>query len=49
MQMGSTIIELPGWKILRWGGCFEEQARLVLKHFGVSLEPRPDSGPWTLV
>jgi tRNA A37 threonylcarbamoyladenosine synthetase subunit TsaC/SUA5/YrdC len=49
MQMGSTIIELPGWKILRWGGCFEEQARLVLKHFGVSLEPRPNSGPWTLV
>jgi tRNA A37 threonylcarbamoyladenosine synthetase subunit TsaC/SUA5/YrdC len=49
MQMGSTIIELPTWKILRWGGCFEAQALLVQKHFGVSLPPRPTTGPWTLV
>ena len=48
-QMGSTIIELPTWKVLRWGGCFEAQAKLVQKHFGVELPPRPDSGPWTLV
>ena len=27
----------------------EEQARLVHKHFGVELPPRPSSGPWTLV
>jgi tRNA A37 threonylcarbamoyladenosine synthetase subunit TsaC/SUA5/YrdC len=49
MQMGSTIIELPSWKVMRWGGCFEAQARLVEKHFGVSLPSRPKSGPWTLV
>jgi tRNA A37 threonylcarbamoyladenosine synthetase subunit TsaC/SUA5/YrdC len=49
MQMGSTIIELPSWKVMRWGGCFEAQARLVEKHFGVVLPPRPSSGPWTLV
>lgn len=49
MQMGSTILELPGWRVLRWGGCFEAQARLVEKHFGVVLPPRPASGPWTLV
>lgn len=48
-QMGSTIIELPTWKVMRWGGCFEEQAHLVHKHFGVDLPPRPASGPWTLV
>ncbi|MBL8335878.1 MAG: Sua5/YciO/YrdC/YwlC family protein [Rhodoferax sp.] len=48
-QMGSTILELPSWKVLRWGGCFEEQARLVRRHFGVELPPRPASGPWTLV
>lgn len=48
-QMGSTIIELPTWRVLRWGGCFEAQARLVHRHFGVELPPRPDSGPWTLV
>lgn len=49
MQMGSTIIELPSWKVMRWGGCFEAQARLVEKHFGVCLPSRPKSGPWTLV
>jgi tRNA A37 threonylcarbamoyladenosine synthetase subunit TsaC/SUA5/YrdC len=49
LGMGSTIIELPTWKVLRWGGCFEEQAQLVQRHFGVTLEPRPQSGPWTLV
>lgn len=49
MGMGSTIIELPTWKVMRWGGCFEQQAKIVEKTFGVTLPPRPDSGPWTLV
>jgi len=48
-QMGSTIIELPSWRVLRWGGLFEQQAVLVKKHFGVELPPRPTSGSWTLV
>ena len=48
-QMGSTIIELPSWRVLRWGGLFEQQAILVKKHFGVELPPRPSSGSWTLV
>ncbi len=48
-DIGSTIIELPGWKVLRWGGCFEAQAALVLKHFGVELAPRPLTGPLSLV
>jgi tRNA A37 threonylcarbamoyladenosine synthetase subunit TsaC/SUA5/YrdC len=48
-QMGSTIIELPTWRVLRWGGLFEQQAVLVKKHFGVELTPRPSSGSWTLV
>jgi hypothetical protein len=47
--MGSTIIELPSWRVLRWGGLFEQQAQLVKKHFGVELPPRPTSGSWTLV
>lgn len=49
MEMGSTIIELPTWKVLRWGGCFEAQAEIVKKHFGITLPPRPEQGPWTLV
>ncbi|MEI7786212.1 MAG: Sua5/YciO/YrdC/YwlC family protein [Betaproteobacteria bacterium] len=48
-QMGSTIIELPSWRVLRWGGLFEQQAALVKKHFGIELPPRPASGSWTLV
>jgi tRNA A37 threonylcarbamoyladenosine synthetase subunit TsaC/SUA5/YrdC len=48
-QMGSTIIELPSWRVMRWGGCFEEQARLVQQYFRVELPPRPTSGSWTLV
>jgi tRNA A37 threonylcarbamoyladenosine synthetase subunit TsaC/SUA5/YrdC len=47
--IGSTIIELPSWRVLRWGGCFEQQAALVLKHFGVALPPRPSEGPLSLV
>ena len=43
--IGSTIIERPGWRVLRWGGCFEAQAALVRKHFGVELPPRPTEGP----
>lgn len=49
MKMGSTIIELPSWRVLRWGGLFERQAVLVEKHFGVTLPSRPTDGPWTLV
>lgn len=47
--IGSTIIELPSWKVLRWGGCFEQQAGIVLKHFGIELPPRPSEGPLSLV
>ncbi len=47
--MGSTIVELPSWKILRWGGCFESQAKIVEKEFGVSWPQRPREGSWTLV
>ena len=47
--IGSTIIELPGWRVLRWGGCFEAQAALVRKHFDVELPPRPTEGPLSLV
>lgn len=47
--IGSTIIELPGWKVLRWGGCFEQQAEIIRREFGVELPPRPLSGPLSLV
>jgi len=43
--IGSTIIELPSWKVLRWGGCFEEQAAIIQRHFGVALPARPITGP----
>jgi tRNA A37 threonylcarbamoyladenosine synthetase subunit TsaC/SUA5/YrdC len=46
--IGSTIIELPTWKVLRWGGLFEKQAEIVKKQFKVELEPRPKDGPLTL-
>ena len=47
--IGSTIIELPSWRVLRWGGCFEQQAQIVQREFGVALPPRPASGPLSLV
>ena len=47
--IGSTIIELPSWQVLRWGGCFEQQAEIILKHFGVALPPRPTDGRLSLV
>ena len=47
--IGSTILELPSWKVLRWGGCFEQQAALVLKYFGQTLPPRPVDGRQSLV
>lgn len=47
--MGSTIIELPTWRVLRWGGLFEQQARIVEREFGHVFPPRPTSGPWSLV
>lgn len=47
--IGSTIIELPGWRVLRWGGCFEQQAAIIRKSFGIDLPPRPSSGPLSLV
>jgi tRNA A37 threonylcarbamoyladenosine synthetase subunit TsaC/SUA5/YrdC len=46
--IGSTILELPTWKVLRWGGLFELQAELIKKHFSVELEPRPATGKFTL-
>lgn len=47
--IGSTIIELPSWKVLRFGGLYEEQARIVKKHFDVELPPRPVTGSMSLV
>ena len=46
--IGSTIIELPSWKVLRWGGLFEKQAEIVKKRFNVEKTPRPKEGPLTL-
>lgn len=46
--IGSTIIELPTWKVLRWGGLFERQAEIVKKQFGVELDSRPTDGTITL-
>ena len=46
--IGSTIIELPSWRVVRWGGCFEQQAAIVLRHFGVQLPPRPVDGKLSL-
>lgn len=48
LGIGSTIIELPTWKVLRWGGLFERQAEIVKKQFKVELTPRPKDGPSTL-
>jgi tRNA A37 threonylcarbamoyladenosine synthetase subunit TsaC/SUA5/YrdC len=47
--MGSTIVELPSWRILRWGGLFEKQAQIVDKTFGVQWPARPADGKWSLV
>ena len=47
--IGSTIIELPSWRVLRWGGCFEQQAGIIHRHFGVELPPRPQDGRLSLV
>ena len=47
--IGSTIIELPSWKVLRFGGCFEQQAAIVKERFGVTWPERPLSGPLSLV
>ncbi|KQP44652.1 Sua5/YciO/YrdC/YwlC family protein [Pseudorhodoferax sp. Leaf274] len=47
--IGSTIIELPSWRVLRFGGLYEQQAQLVRKHFGVELPPRPVEGSMSLV
>jgi tRNA A37 threonylcarbamoyladenosine synthetase subunit TsaC/SUA5/YrdC len=47
--MGSTIVELPSWRVLRWGGLFEQQAELVARHFGVHWPARPADGQWSLV
>ena len=30
--------------MLRWGGCFEQQAAIVLERFGVTLPARPADG-----
>lgn len=47
--IGSTIIELPTWRVLRFGGCYERQAEIVSKHFGVELPARPTEGSMSLV
>jgi tRNA A37 threonylcarbamoyladenosine synthetase subunit TsaC/SUA5/YrdC len=47
--VGSTIIELPTWKVLRYGGCYEQQIDIVRKHFNIELPPRPTEGSMSLV
>lgn len=47
--IGSTIIELPSWRVLRFGGCYERQASIIRKHFKVELAPRPETGSMSLV
>lgn len=47
--IGSTIIELPSWRVLRWGGCFEQQAAIIRQAFGVELPARPTDGRRSLV
>lgn len=47
--VGSTIIELPGWRVLRFGACYEQQAEIVRKRFRVELPPRPTEGSMSLV
>jgi tRNA A37 threonylcarbamoyladenosine synthetase subunit TsaC/SUA5/YrdC len=47
--VGSTIIELPSWKILRYGGCYEQQIEIVRKHFNIELPARPTEGSMSLV
>ena len=47
--IGSTIIELPSWRVLRFGGCYEQQAQIIKKHFGVDMPPRPTEGSMSLV
>ena len=47
--IGSTIIELPTWKVLRFGGCYEAQVQIVRDRFGVELPPRPAGGSMSLV
>lgn len=47
--IGSTIIELGSWKVLRYGGLYEQQASIVKKHFDVELPARPTEGSMSLV
>jgi tRNA A37 threonylcarbamoyladenosine synthetase subunit TsaC/SUA5/YrdC len=47
--IGSTIIQLSSWRVLRFGGLYEEQARIIKKHFDVELPPRPVEGSMSLV
>jgi len=47
--VGSTILELPSWKVLRFGGCYESQAEFIKRHFRVELPPRPTQGSMSLV
>ncbi len=47
--IGSTIIELGSWKVLRYGGLYEQQARLIKQHFGVDMPTRPTEGSMSLV
>lgn len=47
--IGSTIIELPSWKVLRYGGLYEQQVEIVKRHFDVALPPRPTQGSMSLV
>jgi tRNA A37 threonylcarbamoyladenosine synthetase subunit TsaC/SUA5/YrdC len=47
--IGSTIIELGTWRVLRFGGLYEQHARIVKREFDVELPPRPVEGSMSLV
>jgi tRNA A37 threonylcarbamoyladenosine synthetase subunit TsaC/SUA5/YrdC len=47
--IGSTIIELPTWRVLRFGGCYEQQAEIVRRNFGHELPVRPSTGSMSVV
>lgn len=47
--VGSTIIELPTWRVLRFGGLWERQQEIVKRRLGVELPSRPTEGSMSSV
>ncbi|MES2633464.1 MAG: Sua5/YciO/YrdC/YwlC family protein [Pseudomonadota bacterium] len=47
--VGSTIIEMGTWRVLRFGTCFEQIQPLIKREFKFELPNRPTSGSMSLV